>query len=129
MENEQVQPNENEPLFNIEYVNWGIANRFPNKQICLNKRLQDPEYSELHDEIIQHEMEHTDTGYSLKDFKLDLKGFKNKKLYRKFILKNPSSWIQFSPLIVYEGRIYFDINLLLFWGLTLFTIGGLCLVW
>ena len=100
----------------IRYVNYGIANRFPGK-IELNVNLKKPEYKVLHDELLQHELSHTDNGYSWSDFNLDSRGFKNKKLYWKFILLHPMALIQFSPVYPSNKKIYYDISLLIVYAI------------
>lgn len=100
--------------YKIELVNHGIANRFPDGVIQIHKKMaKDLIYRPLLREIIEHEMYHTDTGYSWHDFKLDLKGFKNKGLYRRFVLTTPSAWVQFSPVYKANKRWYFDMTLLI----------------
>ena len=100
----------------VKYVNYGIANRFPGR-IELNANLKKPEYKILHDELLQHELAHTNTGYSRQDFNLDLHGFKNKKLYWKFVLLHPRTLIQFSPVYPSNSQVYYDISLLIVYAI------------
>ena len=109
--------------YKIEYTKYGIANRFNGERIEIHQKLREKRFRPLLLEILEHEKQHTDTGYSLTDLKLDLNGFKNKKLYRQFILTTPSSWVQFSPMYKSHGKWYFDITLILFWICTLGIIG------
>lgn len=102
----------------LTYVDYGIANRYEDK-IEMNKKLLQPQYIKLHTEILRHELNHTNTGWSLTDFKLDLTGLKNKRLYWKFILTTPKSWVQFSPIYTSEKQWYFDITLILFYVFTI----------
>lgn len=116
-----------ERKFKIIKVNKGIANRFPNSVIEIHGKLYLPEYSELLLEIIAHEKEHTDS-WTVKDIALDIVGFRHKIKYAKFILTTPSSWWQFIPIYkAQDGQYYYDITLMLFYGLTaaLIGIGGL----
>lgn len=103
-------------VFEINLVNYGIANRFPNNYIEIHKKLDTPQYYPLFLEILEHEKKHTDKGFSFVDIALDFKGFENKKLYRKFILTTPSSWIQFSPIYKNsKGKYFLDPMVLFFW--------------
>ena len=112
--------------FEITIVNQGIANRLPGNRIEINKKLLQRKYWKLLNEILSHEMAHTDIGYSEKDLMLDLMGFKQKRLYRNFILTTPSAWTQFFPIYYSRGRFYYDISVLFLWffifGVILFFI-------
>lgn len=101
--------------FLITYVNYGIASRYPNKEIDINYKLKNPKYRKLLREIIEHEKKHTDKGYSNYDFALDMEGFKNKGLYWHFILNHPSAWLQMLPMVIRKGRMFFDINVFILW--------------
>jgi hypothetical protein len=107
----------------IQKTEWGIANRFNNNYIEINKKLFLKKYKPLLNEIIKHEKQHTDEGFSLRDLLLDLQGFENKKLYWSFIFTTPKSWVQFSPIYKsMKGGWYFDISVFILWiiiGLTL----------
>ena len=103
------------PKYKVQYVNKGIANRYPNHRIELHKKLKSPLYKPLQDEILRHEKGHTDKGYSFHDLKHDFAWIKHKRLYWQFILSTPSSWWQFSPLYKSKGKIYFDLTLTFFW--------------
>lgn len=106
----------------IDLINFGIANRLNENQILINKKLTKLEYAPLLDEILEHEKKHTSSGYSFKDFLLDLKGFKNNDLYWKFIISTPKSWLQFLPFIYYKKKIYFDISVFVLWMFFLLVI-------
>ena len=109
--------------FNIIEVDKGIANRLPNYTIEINRKLNQEEYIQLLHEIKIHEMKHSE-GFAFKDILLDLKGFKHKKLYWKFVFSNTSSWWQFLPFYkASDKKIYWDLTLLLAWGISLFLIG------
>ena len=91
----------------LNYINSGIGCRIGDK-IYLNKRLKS--YPELHAAILKHENEHS-SGFVLNDLILDIdnKHLKDvKKDYYFFILKNPSSWIEFLPVWKYDGRIVWN---------------------
>ena len=110
--------------FKVKLVDYGIANRYPNKLIEINKKLFiRPEFKPLFEEIVKHELSHTDQGYSFSDFRLDMRGFKNRKLYWKFILSTPSSWLQFSPIYKSsEGKWFIDLSILYLWLFYTFVI-------
>ena len=110
---------ENNKGFIIKVVKYGIANRFPGRRIEINHRMLQERYKPLLQEILEHEMSHTDEGYTSHDLWLDFQGFKDKSLYHSFIFRNPSSWVQYSPFYRSEGRWYTDISLLIFWGIFL----------
>lgn len=100
----------------IRKTKWGIANRFSDNYIEINEKLFLEKYRPLLNEIITHEKSHTDKGFSWKDLILDLKGFKNKKLYYGFIVTTPKSLVQFSPIYKsMKGGWYFDISIFLLW--------------
>ena len=110
-----LQPDKKE--VKVIYVNHGIANRFEN-YIELNKLLLLPQYKELHDYALDHEKKHTSKPASFKDMFHDFFGdrpFVVTKQYFKFILEVPSSRIQLSPFYPAHGKIYTDVNLLLFY--------------
>jgi len=107
----------------IKHINLGIASRQGNI-IYLNKNLK--KYPPLYKKILEHELEHS-SGFKLKDFTMDLKNSHLKglkKSYYKFILKNPSSLIEFSPFWVYDGKLSVNPTIMLLWGLIL-SMGGL----
>ena len=110
----------------IDYVDWGIANRFPHR-MELNRKLRNTIYIPLMKEIVKHEREHT-SGYSFDDFKHDLKWLKNKKLYWKFVFTTPKSWTQFLPLSLSRGKVYVDITLSIFWLVIILLAGGILLL-
>lgn len=101
--------------FLIEYVSYGIANRFSGNRIEINKKLLQSQYKPIYYELIEHEKAHSDKSWCLDDFAMDLQGFENRWLYNKFILTTPSSWVQLSPIYLSKGKIYWDITLIIFW--------------
>lgn len=109
----------------IKYNWFGIASR-QGDLIYINKHLL--KYPILHNKILIHELEHT-SGYAWHDFLIDsrnnhLKGLKVD--YYKFILKYPSTWIEFIPFWRYENKWVVNPALLLLYGV-LGIIGGLLL--
>lgn len=81
----------------IEYVENSIGNNFGD-HIELNKALLEPKYKNLHDAILNHELGHTKSKYSNKDFIHDLNEHKVKNSdLINFLIHNPKSWTQFLP--------------------------------
>ena len=101
--------------FKVIFVPYGIANRYSGRIIEVHEKLLDTKYRALLYEIVKHEMSHSDSGYSRKDFFLDISGFKNRKQYWNFILTTPSSWWQFLPLYKSRGRFFWDWSVFLLW--------------
>lgn len=98
----------------IVYVNWGIANSYDDR-IELNKALL--AYPELHKQILEHELSHTDEkGFTKKDFALDLGPQKINyiKLF-KFMCVNPKTFTQFLPIRFSKDTLYYDINMCISW--------------
>ena len=104
--------------YTIKAVNYGIANRFPGYYIEYHKKLDQPAYKKLKKEIIEHEKKHSDKGYDIEDLINDFVGFFEKKLYYKFILTTPSSWIQYFPLYRSRNKWYIDPMLTLIYIIT-----------
>ena len=103
-------------------INYGIACRI-NNRIYINKKLK--EYPNLYYSILTHEFQHS-SNFTKKDFLMDLRNSNLKGLriqYYKFIIKYPSSWLEFLPALFYEGRLVFAPMTLLFWGITLIILG------
>lgn len=110
--------------FKIIKTNKGIANRYPNYIIEVNKKLYQTEYKPLLQEILLHEKLHTDNSFTFHDLFLDLLGFRNKILYWKFIFTTPNSWWQFLPIYKSSfGTWFFDISVFLFWAIIALSIG------
>ena len=79
-------------------IDYAVGFRVGN-DIYLNKKLK--AYPSLRKAILKHELEHTDS-LSWKDIKLDLTGKHLKSVksaYWKFIINNPTAWLQFSPVL------------------------------
>ncbi len=110
---------ENKPII---YINHGVANRY-NDCIEINKNLM--KYPLLLQPILEHENEHTDDFITKKDLKLD---FMNKTIHTwemlKFMLKHPGSFTQILPIGLRKGRITYDVNVFIFWGLMIMIIFG-----
>jgi len=99
----------------VLYSGWGFANRYRDG-IFLHKDLAKPEFMELHNWIIQHELAHT----SGLDLKHDFQDYMVKPLvvnrqYFKFFFTHPTTWIQTLPVLAHknvntgEWGLYWDI--------------------
>ena len=107
----------------IEYVQYGLANRFDD-HIEINENLK--LYPELHDAILAHEQAHTDKrGFNKEDFLLDLSptNVNYWKLF-KFMCSYPKTFLQFAPIYKKGHNIIYDINLLIAW-ITIISIVGI----
>lgn len=96
----------------IEYVDSGVANRFSDGTIELNKKLKD--YPKLRGQIIRHELNHTpNSKLNKKDFLHDvtITDQVNQWEVLKFMLTTPSSLSQILPLYYSSKRGWImDIN-------------------
>lgn len=111
----------------IEFVDWGVANRFFDPDVIeVNRHLQ--KEPELLKQILKHELEHTDSSFSLYDLKHDMTTagkVDNIKLF-KFMAKHPKSFSQLLPIYYNRKRkqIIYDINLSIYY-LILFGLIGI----
>ena len=108
----------NRKYLDVQYVNYGIANRFEN-HIELHQALKQDKWKTLHDWILKHEREHHCGGVSLHDFLHDIKPmpFDIRKLQYKFIWQNPSSLVQLLP-VWYDAKrntLILDWNSIIIW--------------
>lgn len=122
-----------EPQLRITYRGYGIADRFSDGSIELNKHLED--YPDLKRAIINHEVRHTnEPKLNKKDFLHDLSKEKFKTWQMmKFMFRHPLSLIQFCPmywtkhrgwvidknLMIIEFGIVFIIGAALFFGIVI----------
>jgi hypothetical protein len=100
----------------IRYVSYALANNFGD-YIEINENLK--RYPELHDEILKHELSHTDKkGFSKEDFLLDLAPSRVNywKLF-KFMCMYPRTFYQFLPFYYQKNKntFFYDINLIIAW--------------
>ncbi len=107
------------PEVKIVYVDTGIANRFSDGTIEINKNLKN--FPELKAQIIRHELKHTKKDrLNKEDFDHDLTitdQIDNKQLL-KFMIKHPASLSQFLPLYYSTKRGWvMDINESIKWGI------------
>ncbi len=89
----------------IIYRNYGIADRFPDGTIELNKHLK--KYPSLHKSLIEHEARHTnDVSFNRKDLLHDLSTPNQIKTMKmmKFIFRHPFSLVQFAPVYYTKKR-------------------------
>ncbi len=101
----------------IKYINHSIANRYPGL-IEINKNLKD--YPELLKPILEHELQHTDQAFSMKDLKLDFTSDDKVNQWQllKFMFKHPASFIQLSPILYSKEKgLIVDPNLLIVYAL------------
>lgn len=89
----------------IVFIDHSVAFRIDDK-IYINEALLKPEYEKIYKQVLEHEMEHTDS-FQMKDFLMDLTPkFKNMKLMTKFMFKHPRSFYQYK-LIWRVGNVYY----------------------
>lgn len=102
----------------IVYRNYGIADRFEDGTVELHKGLND--YPELKKSIITHELRHTDQkGFTKRDLLHDLSTPDQIKTATmlKFMIKNPSSLVQFLPIYWVKKRGWIvDLNLIIIYS-------------
>lgn len=99
----------------IFYTNYGVASRV-GKDIFINRNLR--KYPKLHDAILSHEKEHTESGYSSSDLIQDIRikqlsGLR--KEYYLFFLRHPWALTQLLPIWVYNKKVAVDITMLISW--------------
>ena len=103
----------------IVYVNHGVANRFSDGTVELNRALL--RYPKLKNQIIAHELTHTEReGFNVKDLMHDISITEQISQWEvlKFILKNPSAFSQLLPLTYTQQRGFImDLNLMFVYGL------------
>ncbi len=101
------------PKIPIIAVGHGIANRFED---CIEVHKDLDKYPKLYYPIINHELEHTDRIFSLKDLKHDLNSENkvNRVQLLKFMFTHPKSFTQILPFYYTKKRKFVvDINLCL----------------
>ncbi len=102
----------------IVYRSYGIADRFPNNVIELNKHLK--KWPDLHKSLIQHEARHTNNEkFNKTDLVHDLSTPNQISTFKmmKFILSHPFSLVQFAPVYWTKKRGWIiDYNLIIGWS-------------
>ncbi len=105
----------------IVYRNYGIADRFPDGIIELNKHLK--RWPDLHSSLIEHEARHTNNvKFNRKDLMHDLSTQNQINTFRmmKFIIRHPFSIVQFAPVYWTKNRGWIiDYNLIIAWSVLL----------
>lgn len=112
----------------IVYRDYGIADRFPDNVIELNKHLKN--WPSLHKALIDHEARHTNRkGFNKKDLVHDLSTPNQLSTWEmmKFIIRHPFSLVQFVPIYWTKKRgLIIDYNLIIIWSVvSLITFLGL----
>lgn len=102
----------------IVYRSFGIADKFPDNTIELNKHLD--KYPQLKKSLIEHEIRHTNNmKFNRKDLEHDLATRHQLDTWKlmKFILRHPFSLVQFVPIYYHRKRKGWivDNNLLIGW--------------
>ena len=95
----------------VFYVNHGIGNNFGN-YIEINKHLKD--YPKLHESVLNHELKHTNSFFSWRDFKIDVtESQTNSWDLLKFMVRHPLSFTQLLPVYITKKQgIVYDLNLI-----------------
>jgi len=100
----------------IKYCRLGLANVY-STHIEINENLK--HNKKLRDYIIKHELEHKLNSFDLwHEFRINWKLMPS--LFW-FILTNPSTLIDFSPVQVKDKQIVYDTNLILLYAILIFT--------
>lgn len=109
----------------IVYRNYGLADRFPDGTIELNKHLND--YPELKKSILMHEARHTDNPkMNRKDLMNDLTSLNQYSMFAlvKFMARHPLSIIQLLPIYKTKtaGWVYDEVATL-YWAILVGVVG------
>jgi hypothetical protein len=82
-------------MTDVKYVRWGLARRIDDV-VFLNENLLRPEWSFLHDYLLEHELGHSNAATSVKDVVHDLKDATRSWLGWEimFMMKHPRAWTQ-----------------------------------
>lgn len=105
----------------IKEIDYGIACRIGDK-IYINRKLK--EDVNLWNAIIRHEKSHS-SGFERKDIWFDIYNEeiqKYQKEYYTFILKHPSTWVEFLPCWMYENKIVWNPMMTIYWFMVLVLI-------
>lgn len=104
--------------FKIVYRNYGIADRFDDNTIEMNKHLKN--YPEIHESLLRHEARHTNNKrFNRTDLVHDLTTPNQINTFSmmKFIVRHPLSLVQFAPVYWTKKRGWIiDYNLIIGWG-------------
>lgn len=106
----------------VVYSPFGLANRYDDF-IEININLRKDKL--LRDYAVKHELGHQ-SKFDLKhEFDVRVPFFK----LTWFIVKHPSTWLDFLPLQFRKGVFVYDLNLILLYGLLVVGIIGTKLIW
>ncbi len=106
----------------INYVKWGLANKFDD---CIELNEELLKYPKLHAQILKHELGHRNTNTFKQDFIHDISENKIKqKDLVSFMIKHPKSLTQLLPIYWSPKRKQFiyDLNMVLLYTITLIII-------
>lgn len=109
-------------------TNWGVANRFPDNTIEVNKHLKD--YPHLYRPIMSHEKNHTNDTFSWKDLKHDINSdHKIKQMdLLAFMIRHPKALSQLLPFYYSRKRGFvIDINQCVVYAIGLILLGSVIL--
>lgn len=111
--------NDKDEHLKIVYRGYGIADRFPDGTMELNKHLK--KYPDLHQSLIRHEARHsTNLKFNRKDLLHDLSTPNQINTWKmmKFMVRHPFSLFQFAPFYYSFKRktLIVDYNCMLIWG-------------
>jgi len=104
-------------MVQINYVNWGLANRFDD---CIEMNIHLKKNQRLHDSILDHEMGHKKHNTFKQDLIHDLTPVN--KLSQKdvliFMIKHPKTFTQLLPFYYSPSRkeIIYDISMLIIYS-------------
>lgn len=107
-------------------VDWGMANRFSDGTIEINKHLR-KENPKLYRSILRHELKHTDETFSWDELKHDLINDEKTSPWQflKFMIRHPKSITQLLPFYYSTKRGFvLDLNLSLMYLVLIIIIGG-----
>lgn len=109
----------------IVWRGYGIADRFPNGVIEMNKHLK--KYPQLKSALLLHEAHHTNTkGLNKKDLLHDLTSLNQLKIGQliKFMVRHPFSMVQILPIYKSKsaGWVYDEVASL-YWAILIIVVG------
>jgi len=107
----------------IIYIPWGIANSYRNR-IEINSALK--QKPKLLRYVINHERGHKQ-GFDLWH-DMDIRRYKTLISLMWFIAKHPRMWSDFSPMQYRRGKIVYDLNVWMLYGIVAVLIAVLFLI-
>lgn len=100
----------------VLYSNKGVANNFGN-YIEINKALKNNKT--LRDYVVKHELGHKEEFDLIHEFKFD---YKIMPFLLMFVIQHPSTWYDILPIQKRGKNIFYDLNLLILYGLIIISI-------